>query len=84
MSTPVRRRSIAPVLATAAVADAPHAPAGIAAGSQFAAVLNATLLELEYADEIAVPKAAPSTNVCAANGPLIVDGIVFPGLRFGS
>lgn len=84
MTTPVRRRSIAPVLATTAVADAPNAPAGIAAGPQFAAVLNAALLELEYNDEVSVPKAAPTTDVGAANGPLIVDGIVLPGLRFGS
>lgn len=84
MTTPIRRRSIAPVLSVAAVADAPTAAAAHPPGGpHFAAVLNAALQEIEHADDERHLRVEPLADVRAAQGPLIVDGIVLPGLRFG-
>lgn len=79
MTTSMRRPSVAPVLT--AVADAPHATG---AGVYVTTILNIALLQLAHPDDAPAARTVPVADVRAASGPLIVDGIVFPGLRFGS
>ena len=78
MAGTTRRRRIAPVLTATAVAGEPHAAAD---GVHVTTILNIALLEPEPPDDT---PAAPASGVRAAAGPLIVEGIVLPGLRFGS
>lgn len=78
MTTSMPRPGIAPVLtATAAV---PPAPAGV----QVTTTVNIALLQQEHPGAAPDARAAPAAGVRAAYGPLVVDGIVFPGPRFGS
>lgn len=88
MTTPIRHLAIAPVLDLGSTAEGPstaahHAAAGTAAGPHFIAVLNAALRQLEHTDDGPVAPADPGTDMQTSYGPLIVAGVVLPGLRFG-
>lgn len=82
MTTSIRRSRIAPMLTATAVADAAHTSGG--AGVHVTTIVNVAVLDLGQAGDAPAPPIAPAAGRRPASGALIVDGIVLPGLRFGS
>lgn len=70
----------APVLTATAATDVPHGAAGV----YVTTILNIALLQQERPGAAPAAGTAPVAGVRTAYGPLVVDGIVFPGPRFGS
>ena len=72
------------MLTATTVAEAPPPADGVAGGVHVTTILNVAVLQLEHPDDAPAAPGAPASGARAASGPLIVDGIVLPGLRFGS